>query len=186
MRLTPINTKPPATNRRMQKKRRMDLRRLLKPRREVIATGWGLLLALATQSALAEDPPVCGTSTDEVQLRISVSGAHSEKGELAITLYPDDKQRFLARGGKLARQRIPVVLPVTTACFVVATPGSYAISVYHDEDGDHKLKRKLFGLPDEGYGFSNNPQSLIGLPSLADVRFPAKAGDNPVTIRLIY
>ena len=35
-------------------------------------------------------------------------------------------------------------------------PGSYAIAVFHDRNGDGKLDRSFIGLPSEPYGFSND------------------------------
>lgn len=128
----------------------------------------------------------CTGAPSEVRLQLQITGLHSGAGQVTITVYPDDPKRFLARGGKLLRERVPAQFPVTHACIVVPTPGHYAISVYHDEDGNQKFNRSLIGLPAEGYGFSNNPKSLIGLPDLKDVRIPAAAGDNPFTITLTY
>jgi len=35
-------------------------------------------------------------------------------------------------------------------------PGSYAIAVFHDVNGNGKLDRSFIGLPNEPYGFSND------------------------------
>ena len=35
-------------------------------------------------------------------------------------------------------------------------PGTYAIAVFHDLNGDGKLGRNFIGLPNEPYGFSND------------------------------
>jgi uncharacterized protein (DUF2141 family) len=34
--------------------------------------------------------------------------------------------------------------------------GTYALSIFHDVDNDNKLSTNLLGMPNEGYGFSNN------------------------------
>ena len=34
--------------------------------------------------------------------------------------------------------------------------GEYAITLYHDENGNEKLDKNVFGIPKERYGFSNN------------------------------
>lgn len=145
-----------------------------------------LLATLWSAALLADDLPPCGAGLNEVRLHVIVSGMHSARGNITITVYPDNAARFLAKGGKLSRQRVPTTLPATGACFSLPAPGSYAVTVYHDEDGDNKFKRTLIGLPDEGYGFSNNPKTLIGLPSLREVRFPAAVGDTSIDIALTY
>ena len=35
-------------------------------------------------------------------------------------------------------------------------PGSYAVAVFHDTNGNGKLDRSFIGLPNEPYGFSND------------------------------
>jgi uncharacterized protein (DUF2141 family) len=39
-------------------------------------------------------------------------------------------------------------------------PGTYAVSVIHDENRNDSLDANLFGMPTEGYGFSNDPQVM--------------------------
>ncbi|GAC1622137.1 MAG: hypothetical protein NVS9B10_05740 [Nevskia sp.] len=141
---------------------------------------------MASGGVRADGPAGCTNAPDEVHLRLSFTGLHSDAGNLTITIYPDDAKRFLAKGGKLFKTSVPAHLPVTTACVLLPAPGHYAVSAYHDEDNDHRFKRTLLGLPDEGYGFSNNPKSLIGLPSFSAVRVEANAGDNPFEIRINY
>ena len=92
---------------------------------------------------------------------------HNAVGEVAFTVYPDDKKRFLAKGGKLgARARVRA--PSPRACFWLK-PGYYAIAQYHDENSDHNFNRTLF-MPKEGFGFSNDAPTSIGLPSFDAAR----------------
>jgi len=143
------------------------------------------LWACAAGSAAAQAPVECTPGDGAAKVRARVTGMRAPEGNVTITVYADDEKRFLARGGKLARQRVPTVLPLTEACFALP-PGRYAIAVYHDANGDHDFNRKLTGLPAEGYGFSNNPATRFGIPSLKDVRFEAVAGEVPVYITLKY
>jgi uncharacterized protein (DUF2141 family) len=63
---------------------------------------------------------------------------------------------------------------------------SYAVAVYHDENGDHDFNRTLFGLPSEGFGFSRDPETIFGIPSYDSVRFEAGIGDTDVAVSLRY
>lgn len=127
-------------------------------------------------------PKVAGAA----MLDIQVEGVRSGDGTVTITVYPDDPDRFLARGGRLSRERIQAVAPVTPACIEVPGPGTYAIAVYHDENKDRKFNTTLLGLPDEGYGFSRNPGGLIAIPSFDEVKFTADPGATRVEIKLTY
>lgn len=145
-----------------------------------------LLPCWAAVQGSAEAHAVCDKSTTQVRLQVKVSGAAVAKGEMAITVYADDKKRFLAKGGKLLRQRLPVRLPLTTACFVLPKADFYAVAVYHDINADQDFNRSFVGMPTEGFGFSRNPKTRLGLPSLTEVRVVTVLGDNIADIKLTY
>jgi len=71
----------------------------------------------------SDNNPACGKGLDEVRLQFLVSGLHSDKGLVTITVYPDDASRFLSGGGKLLRQRVPARQPVTAACIHLPAAG---------------------------------------------------------------
>lgn len=139
---------------------------------------------LAAGPALADQG--CGglRAPSSSKLNVLIAGVRPPKGEVAITVYPDDRRRFLAKGGKLARQRVRAATSVRT-CFWLP-PGGYAVAVYHDQDGDRDFDRTLVGLPAEGFGFSNDPDTKTGLPSLAAVRFRLGAGERQIAIQMKY
>ncbi|MGC8477659.1 MAG: DUF2141 domain-containing protein [Acetobacteraceae bacterium] len=119
-----------------------------------------------------------------MRLRIAVSGMRSASGSIVITIYPNEAKHFLDGRYKLARQALPVVLPVTHACFAFARPGDYAVALFHDRDNSGHFRTTLLGLPAEGYGFSNNPALRFGPPVLAQVRVKVHRGDNPIVVRM--
>ena len=145
-----------------------------------------LVLAYALPASAWAGDATCVAGAEQLRMQVSVAGLRNAKGEVAITLYADDRERFLAKGGKLLRQRVKAVLPLTSACFVLPAKGFYAVSVYHDANADHDFNRSFIGMPVEGFGFSRNPKTRLGLPSLDEVRVAADLGDNPVQIQLIY
>jgi uncharacterized protein (DUF2141 family) len=153
----------------------------MKGRTAAIAAAAGLL---AAGPALA-DQGCAGTRTPtSSKLTVQVAGVRPATGEVAITVYPDDKRRFLAKGGKWARQRVRAAATVR-ACFW-APQGSYAVAVYHDRDGDRDFDRTIVGLPAEGFGFSNDPDTRTGLPPLSAVRFRVGPGERLVPIQMKY
>jgi uncharacterized protein (DUF2141 family) len=153
----------------------------MKGRTTAFAVAAGLLAggpALADQGCAGVRAP---TSS---KLTVQVAGVRPATGEVAITIYPDDKRRFLAKGGKLFRQRVRAA-PTVRTCFWLPQ-GSYAVAVYHDRDGDRDFDRTLVGLPAEGFGFSNDPETKTGLPSLGSVRFRVGAGERVTPIQMKY
>jgi uncharacterized protein (DUF2141 family) len=150
---------------------------------------WTATALLASAVGFAASPALAAckpTSEGGAMLEMTIEGLHSSKGQVTVTVYPDDPDKFLASGAKEARIRVPAVAPSTIACLELEKPGTYAIAVYHDENMDKKFNRTLVGLPAEGYGFSRNPAGLLGLPAFKDVKFAAVAGVNPLSINLSY
>ena len=67
--------------------------------------------------------------------------------------------------------------------------GTYAISVLHDADesGDMEMGGFLNLVPQEGFGFSNNPAIGLSEPSFDDCKFTIDEGQSiSVPITLIY
>lgn len=66
-------------------------------------------------------------------------------------------------------------------------PGTYAISVLHDEDKNGKMNTKSFGRPAEGWGVSNNaPAERFGPPKYDAAKFKYEGGTKSLSIDLIY
>lgn len=140
-------------------------------------------LALAPTSAFAQG--CAGTAGGgATRLIVQATGVHSAGGEVAFTVYPDDRRRFLAKGGKLARVRVAARTGTTAACFWLP-PGGYAVAQYHDENGDHDFNRTLWA-PKEGFGFSNDAPTSIGLPSFSAARFVLPAGGATIRVQMRY
>jgi uncharacterized protein (DUF2141 family) len=68
--------------------------------------------------------------------------------------------------------------------FSALAPGSYAVALFHDENGNGRLDT-FAGIPREGVGFSRNPRLLFGPPSFAATRFPV-ADEADEAVRLQY
>ena len=144
-----------------------------------------ILFASGGIEAQAQAETCVGTpGNGAVRLTVSATDLRSADGEVAFTLYPDDKRRFLAKGGKLLRARVPAHQPETRACFWLP-PGHYALAQYHDENGDRDFNRTLF-VPKEGFGFSNDAPTSVGLPAFAAARFAVPAGGTTIRARMRY
>lgn len=140
--------------------------------------------ALPTPSRAAPEPACLGEPS-ATRLNVVVENVRSAHGLMAVTLYPDDPNRFLVHHGSLFVARVPARAPVTRLCLYVPHPGAYGVAVYHDEDSNHKLTRNL-GLPAEGFGFSNNPATPMGIPRFNEVRMPISHTNAETRIRLTY
>lgn len=149
------------------------------------------LVALALSAGLASGAQAAGADVCEgrpsaTRLTVQVTGVRAARGQMAITVYPDDEARFLAPHGKLLRVRATAQAPVTTACFWLPKPGYYEVTVYHDENANGRFDRALTGMPTEGFGFSNNPPTPMALPPFKATRVPVGGADTRSIIKLRY
>lgn len=124
-------------------------------------------------------------TTGAAKLTVQANGVRSARGEVAITVYPDDKRRFLAKGGKIARVRLKAASPVVRGCLWLP-PANYEVVIYHDANGDRDFNRTIVGMPAEGFGFSNDPETKIGLPPISAARFRLAPGETTINIQMKY
>lgn len=130
-----------------------------------------LAVGLMTLPALAGD------------LEITVTQIRSDQGQVMLAL-ANNAEDFTAR-----RWLIGQTLPAKSGTIRFVLPdlaaGEYAISVFHDENGNGKLDSNFLGVPTEGYGFSNNARGNFGPPDFAAARFGLPAISR-LTIDLGY
>lgn len=138
-----------------------------------LALGLGALLLLVAGLAPARAETVT----------VEVSGLRSGAGQVVVSLWDraDGFGRFDTRRA-LATRSVPAApggRPVRVT-FENVPPGRYALSAFHDADGDGKLKTNFIGMPREGVGVSNNPG---GMPSFTRSQLAVPAS-GPVAIAL--
>ena len=146
------------------------------------------LIAFAAASAAA--PAVaqsdCTGPASAVRFHVDVENVRSARGLIAVTLYPDDSRRFLARRGSLYVGRVQARAGTTRVCIHLPSTGTWVFGVYHDEDGNRTINRNSLGLPREGFGFSNNPRLFFSVPAFRSVRVAVPRTNMQTTIRLRY
>jgi uncharacterized protein (DUF2141 family) len=133
------------------------------------------ILCLPIQTAFADD-----TSGD---LTLQVGGFAHDRGQVLANLFREgddvmkpDKAYLQARE-KISGNRAQLV-------FRNLKYGKYAVTVFHDENGNGTLDHNLLHLPAEPLGFSNNFHLGIfsGLPSFEKLQFEFKPGMETISI----
>lgn len=119
-------------------------------------------------------------------LKIHLVGLRNTQGSLRLSLY-NSAATFLQADERLANVKIARIWsnPVLI-CFAGLPPGTYAVTVHHDENNDGQINRNLLGIPREGYGFSNDAQGAVGPPSFAKAAVTLAQTDEVITITLRY
>ena len=146
----------------------------------------GAVALTAGSPAAAQGGSGCyGDLNSDFYLNVEATNVSSSRGKVVFTAYPDQRSRFLRKNGEVVVGRIPARAGTTRGCIKLPKAGVYAIAVYHDEDGDG-FDRSGLGLPAEGYGFSNNPSTLAGLPSFGSVRLRVSKPGLTTRVTLKY
>lgn len=133
-------------------------------------------------------PPNSGQPADRVTLTVSITGLRGSKGNVLVQLW-DGPEGFPTKGNDKYKL---VAVPAATALHGTLTttfeiaPGSYAVSIMHDENGNGKMDTNLIGIPKEGYGASNNVVTHLHAPSFDQARFQVPARGQAVSIAMHY
>ncbi|MFT4025338.1 MAG: DUF2141 domain-containing protein [Novosphingobium sp.] len=144
------------------------------------------LLAGATPAAAQAAPAGCTGTPSATWINVVLEGVRSSRGLAAVTLYADNSSKFLVKHGSLYVGRSPAHQGTTRTCIFLPAPGIYALAIYHDENGNQSFDRTGIGFPAEGYGFSNNPATLAGLPSFRSVRLAIPRTGMTTRIQMKY
>lgn len=111
------------------------------------------------------------TGQTDNTLKVLITGLHSSNGSVLVSLFNQDNG-FPSQSGKaFKKEKINIEGGIASTIIRDIPPGTYAIAVLHDENNNLEMDTRLFGLPKEGYGFSNNAKGLFGPPSFRDARF---------------
>ena len=163
---------------------------MTKPRRWRAAAAIPVAIVAALTaggSGAAAATPNCAGPASDTWINITIDGVRNGNGLMAVTLYADESRKFLVKKGSMYVGRVDATAPETRMCLYVPKPGVYALAVYHDEDASTNLKRSgVLGLPEEGFGFSNNPPTIASIPSFRSVRLNIAKSGLSTRIHLKY
>jgi uncharacterized protein (DUF2141 family) len=136
--------------------------------------------ALALGLALA----LTATGAGAAELVITVENIRNAKGDMRVSVYSspaewpdksarDHDQAQKARAGSVVfRYDLP--------------PGTYAVNGLHDENGNGKMDTDFFGIPKEGYCFSNNVRPVLSAPSFESASFKLPPDGAAIAMRMMY
>lgn len=139
------------------------------------------VLMLGTVSAVAHAAAGPGTS-GRAALVIHVLGASPAGGILRLGVY--DKAGYPGDKNPVVTADVPARPGETVITLSGLAPGTYAIEVYQDINGNGQMDMTWIGLPLEPYGFSRDARPVLSKPGFASVSFVLKAGHNEQSLHL--
>lgn len=132
-------------------------------------------------AALAQSQP-----PQENTIHVDIGGLHSDKGQVLCALFssPADFPKKFERA--LAHAKSDISRGAAICEFPGISPGTYAVSVFHDENSNDKLDTNFMGIPREGVGASNNPKGHFGPPKFSAAAFAFAGGRLDLKITINY
>jgi uncharacterized protein (DUF2141 family) len=130
-------------------------------------------------AALAVGTLLPAAAAQALDLTVVVTGARSAKGQVVAAVYDKSEgwTKTMLRGEAVAAgERVTLV-------FRQLPTGTYAVAVYHDENGNGRLDTNVIGVPSEPYGFSRDAAGTLGPPKFADAAVALQA-DTTINVKL--
>jgi len=147
------------------------------------------LVAFALLLAAAAMPP-WAHAQDAAKadgIKVEVTGFRNDKGQLGCSLWPG-AAGFPRDDSHILRHVWAKIQGGRGDCVFAGVPaGDYAVTLFHDENGNGKFDSNFIGYPLEGYGFSNNVVPRFKAPSFDETKFHYDgAGTKQIPVRMIY
>jgi uncharacterized protein (DUF2141 family) len=154
-------------------------------RRTIALTGrWLLYACLACLPIAPQADPV---NVDAVPrsgtLTVHFSGMKSDAGALVYAMWADPEQ-WLGDGGAVRTGASPIEDGRSMVVLEALPYGEYAISAFHDENGNERLDTGMFRIPKEPLGTSNDAKARFGPPKYEDARFQLNQPSSTITIAI--
>jgi uncharacterized protein (DUF2141 family) len=150
-------------------------------------SGFGIAFAAPILALAALTASVAATPSADSQLEVSVTGLRNPKGNVLICLTANPKAFPDCSKDANAIKRVVKANAASSVVFVGVAPGTYALSLIHDENGNGKLDKNFVGVPSEGYGVSNNKTYALSAPKWDESTFKLGATESKaLQVKLRY
>ena len=117
-------------------------------------------------------------------LHVQIHGARSDQGKVLVLVF-DNEDGFPDQVEKAFKQLVLESKNGKAEFSLDTIPaGKYAVTVLHDEDDNGIMTTNFVGLPQEKYGFSNNPKIYFGPPSFEKSAVHLGSENREITINL--
>lgn len=136
------------------------------------------ILGLAAGAMLIASQVLAG------DLTVTFTGVRSDKGKFSAGLF-GEKDGW-PDGKAFAEVDIPPKVGDITYVFKDLPPGRYAISAFHDENGNGKFDTNFIGMPKEGFAFSNDAEPGLAPPSFKAAAFEVAHGPATASMHVQY
>ena len=163
-------------------------------KRTTFATAGIAALAFATLAApapaeaqyrqkITNDAAKCAAGAGPA-VRVTITDIKESKGTIRVQSYRGTKEDWLEKGKWIYRMEAPAKAGSMSFCMPLPRPGTFAIAVRHDINGNGSTD--IFA---DGGAMSNNPSINLfnlGKPSYKKTAFEVGSGVESISIRMRY
>lgn len=121
----------------------------------------------------------------EGTVKVRVTNVSKKNGEVMVALFSSPAGFPYETSNAIQRQKGTAVNGTAEVSFTNIKPGTYAIALFHDTNGDGKLNTNFMGIPKEGYGVSNNTYNTFSAPGYKESSFTHNSVTE-LTIQMKY
>lgn len=118
-------------------------------------------------TALAFLTPTHSPPVRKVTFTVEVQNIRKLTGRLEIGVFKSSNT--FPDGPPAAKQSVAVDGRTVRIIFQLE-PGDYAVALYQDVNSNGQIDKRLFGIPKEPYGFSNNIRPKISVPKFDECK----------------
>jgi len=111
----------------------------------------------------------CQTS-NKGNIQIEIINLESSDGFVMIALF-NSEESYNEEEKSYKNAKLKITEGKVQYMFEDLPFGEYAIKLFHDENGNGKLDKGMFGIPTEDYAFSNNAKGSMGPADYSDAKF---------------
>ncbi|MDQ2104695.1 DUF2141 domain-containing protein [Azospirillum isscasi] len=116
-------------------------------------------------------------------LAVTVQGVRSGEGRIVLAVC---EEAVYPAGRCAVRVTAPAAEGAVRVIVPDLPPGTYALRVYHDENGNGQLDRNLLGIPWEGFGFGNDAPVRMTPPRFREAAVTVGEGGLETALTLRY
>ncbi|MDX1561876.1 MAG: DUF2141 domain-containing protein [Gammaproteobacteria bacterium] len=116
-------------------------------------------------------------------LVVTVTGIESTRGQVAIALFASEAD-YETQKNAVRRAFVDIQNGQARWELDRVPAGTYALIAYHDENGNREIDMRIFGMPKEPAGVSNDARGLFGPPKFKAASFEVRSPSTEHSLKL--
>lgn len=130
---------------------------------------------------------LCSIKASAQNVEILFTGIESNRGQIIVKIFTDEKSFQEDKGVKAVKFSKSTVVNGQMTGKLILDAGVYGFALLDDENSNGTMEYNMFGMPKEGFGFSNFYLSGLKKPKFEQFKFTlGKNQQMKVNMKLRY